>query len=196
MIFSPEYKKTEYSASDYPSSAPSTIISGEGPGFLQPGLVPGSGSFPAGDLADLNGSGHWSFTEEMGPLVSSQKNLSLFPPLPPKIIAGGIQAGNEPAPFVSLREEGVDLEGAGQTVPRVVRKNGMEPDLVGKRVIELGSRVFHYLLEVFPLRSTSTGKRKPADLFPLPTSKGSLGKTLPDFDDLSLAWMQSVCVCL
>ena len=196
MIFSPEYKKTEYSASDYPSSAPSTIISGEGPGFLHPGLVPGSGSFPAGDLADLNGSGHWSFTEEMGPLVSSQKNLSLFPPLPPKIIAGGIQAGNEPAPFVSLREEGVDLEGAGQTVPRVVRKNGMEPDLVGKRVIELGSRVFHYLLEVFPLRSTSTGKRKPADLFPLPTSKGSLGKTLPDFDDLSLAWMQSVCVSL
>ena len=72
----------------------------------------------------------------------------------------------------------------------------MEPDLVGKRVIELGSRVFHYLLEVFPLRSTSTGKRKPADLFPLPTSKGSLGKTLPDFDDLSLAWMQSACVSL
>ena len=67
--------------------------------------------------------------------------------------------------------------------------------LVGCNILDLGPAVFKGLLEVFPLRSLTTGRRN-SDIFPLPTSKEALEDLFPDFDGPSLLWMCSICISL
>ena len=60
----------------------------------------------------------------------------------------------------------------------------------------LGSRALQYLLEVFPLRSKSTGGCVKGDLFPLPTSRRVLEGYCPNLDSDGVSWLISVCLGL
>eukprot|EP00435_Cladocopium_sp_Y103_P022238 s2269_g5.t1 len=135
-------------------------------------------------------------TEEAPSLAPCQKNLCLFPPAPPNDDLGGCNAGCEPGLFVSQAGDS-----AGRAEPTGLDsseegKKGCESPLVGRRIHELGYLVHQRLLEVSSLRSSSTGKRRPFDVFPLPTSKLSLVELFPQLDDVSIHWLQAMCTSL
>ena len=69
-------------------------------------------------------------------------------------------------------------------------------ELVGSRVSDLGLKIQQWLLEVFPLRSQSTGKRAYSSVFPLPTSSVSLLAFFPDLTPSQTAWLSSICMAL
>ena len=102
-----------------------------------------------------------------------------------------------PPPFVSrgtdsargLLPSGVEPEGHG------VKKSGAS-DFTGLRLIDLGAVVVEKLLEVFPLRSKSKGRRSPKDIFPLPTSKSILAALFHSLDERGIFWLICLCVSL
>ena len=68
--------------------------------------------------------------------------------------------------------------------------------MTGKKLVELGHMVHQRLLEVTPLRSKTTGRMDEHSLFPLPTSRTSLGCIFRELSELELSWLMSICVSL
>ena len=111
-----------------------------------------------------------------------------FPPEPPLNWSGGFHGGILPPPYVSrgtdlaqgLLPSGVEPESHGV-------KKSVASDFTGLRLVDLGSVVAEKLLEVFPLRSKSKGRRSPKDIFPLPTSKSILAALFPSLDERGIS---------
>lgn len=150
-----------------------------------------------GDLAALKGCGRPPDRREIGPLAPGQKSPSPFPPLPPWEFSGGGVGGLLPPISTPLSGGGSSCHIAVDeaAVRSMSKKKGLRA-LVGCRVLELGSEVLNGLLEVFPLRSPTMGRRNSTDIFPLPTSKEILGELFPHFDDSCIFWMMAICVSL
>ena len=66
----------------------------------------------------------------------------------------------------------------------------------GKTLGNSGARLLQYLLEVFTLRSQTTGLRDKSAIFPLPTSRSKLAEAFPKLRDDELSWLVICCVCL
>lgn len=66
----------------------------------------------------------------------------------------------------------------------------------GLRLGQVGNFLQQKLLEVFPLRSQSTGDRNPSALFPLPTSRASFLTVDPTLNPNELAWGQCLTLSL
>ena len=161
-----------------------------------PEAMTGARGITQGDRALLNCPGHHESTEDGRFFTPYLKNLRFFHPDPRRHISGGAVAGDTSAFLAheSLGGEDHSTVGAPATFSEC-KKSGIG-DLVGKRLHELGSRVHQRLLEVLSLRSTSTGRRAVADLFPLPTSECRLSALFPQLDASSLGWLQAICMSL
>ena len=81
------------------------------------------------------------------------------------------------------------LDFSGSRVPGTKKDWG---DLVGARVVDMGLRIQQWLLEVIPLRSSSTGKRMDNSVFPLPTSSSYLLELFPDLTPPEIAWLSCI----
>ena len=68
--------------------------------------------------------------------------------------------------------------------------------LVGMRFCDLGAKVLQCLLEVFPLRSKTTGCVDSHSLFPLPTSRMVLSELYPHICVNEMNWLIAVCLGL
>lgn len=68
--------------------------------------------------------------------------------------------------------------------------------LVGMRFCDLGVKVLQCLLEVFPLRSKTTGCVDSHSLFPLPTSRMVLSELYPHICVNEMNWLIAVCLGL
>ena len=117
------------------------------------------------DQANLKSLGRGVSDKVAGGLVPGPKH---FPSVPPRFCAGGATAGSDPALVFSPiagnpAHDGLGDEPAQADMPK---KNGLD-GLIGKRVHELGFRVYQLLLEVLPLRGSSMGKRNSPEFFPL-----------------------------
>ena len=64
----------------------------------------------------------------------------------------------------------------------------------GLRLSGLGPKVLQRLVEVLPLRSSTTGGGK-TDIYPLPTSTDLLKGLWDDVTDETVSWVACVCVC-
>ena len=93
---------------------------------------------------------------------------------------------------LSTQSQGA-METSGSGVPGGKKDWG---DLVGARVVDMGLRIQQWLLEVIPLRSSSTGKRMDNSVFPLPTSSSYLLELFPDLTPLEIAWLSCICMGL
>ena len=159
--------------------------------------ITGGGSFTPGDRAILNCPGHQAPVEEVRPLVPSQKTLHLSPKVSPVSISGEMPDLANLALFGGADVDGMDHVYTG-ICPAVsqVKKDDRGSDLVGLKMHELGLRVHQKLLEVLPLRGSTTGERNIKDIFPLPTSKSFLVSLFPLFDEGCIHWLLAVCLSL
>ena len=66
----------------------------------------GGFTFERSDQACFEGPGHNAVVKEMGPLVPPQKNLDVFPPVPPISYPGVVPMGAVAPPFISLFPDG------------------------------------------------------------------------------------------
>jgi len=156
----------------------------------------GGFTFERSDQACFEGPGHNAVVKEMGPLVPPQKNLDVFPPVPPISYPGVVPMGAVAPPFISLFPDGKGHPLATGSVAEseVPKKDG--EFLCGSSMGDLGRLVFHELSEVVPLRSSSTGTKGSKDLYPLPTSESVLENLLPTLTKEGIGWMQAICLSL
>lgn len=178
------------------TGGPNGMLSGSMDAPPEMTMTGGGFTFERSDQACFEGPGHNAVLKEMGPLVPPQKNLEVFPPVPPTSYPGVVPVGAVAPPFISLFPEGMDLSlAAGSAAePAVPKKDG--EFLCASSMGDLGRVVFHQLTEVVPLRSSSTGTKGSKDLFPLPTSASVLENLLPTLSKEGINWMQAICLSL
>ena len=162
-----------------------------------PALAPRAAVLPECDPAFLTRGSHKAVTGEVPNFSEGQKTPCPFPPEPPLNWPGGLHDGSFVLPSVSPGADPARCPSSFGGAPEAsVSEKRCALNLTGLRVLDLGVVVAQRLLEVFPLRSKSKGRRCPKDIFPLPTSKGLLEHLFPNLDVRSFFWLVCICVSL
>ena len=162
-----------------------------------PALAPRAAVLPECDPAFLTRGSHKAVTGKVPNFSEGQKTPCPFPPEPPLNWPGGLHDGSFVLPSVSPGADPARCPSSFGGAPEAsVSEKRCALNLTGLRVLDLGVVVAQRLLEVFPLRSKSKGRRCPKDIFPLPTSKGLLEHLFPNLDVRSIFWLVCICVSL
>lgn len=196
--------------------APETSGVAEGP------IAPGSGGDStagmnprSGDTVHDGGGGVFPCSNSEGPTVESCLESGI-PAGPPFFHSAEASLGTAlfPPTEKSPYEDGARCPAGDQGISRVLGRTcfwGSVPaqprelggpckksvaDLEGKGILEMGPKVLQWVLEVFPLRSQSTGEGGSFSLFPLPTSRASLLNVFPSLETAEVSWLICICVSL
>eukprot|EP00438_Fugacium_kawagutii_P010419 Skav220419 [mRNA] locus=scaffold639:667492:669747:+ [translate_table: standard] len=124
-----------------------------------------------GRVSHLSNEG--SFSEANSQFFEGAATSEVFPPTPPTLMA------KQP-------------DNSSCAMP----KEKVAASLDGCRLCSFGTILLHQLLEVLPLRSKTTGTRNPSAIFPVPSSRVLLDRSVGPLDDDVMSWLLCMILAL